>query len=129
MATTRVGAPGTEAGPTGWLGSDAAPLPTELAAVTVKVYAVPLIRPATVHEVAPAGAAHVARPGLEVTVKPDIGSPPFDAGAAQKTRATELPASAVTPEGVPGTVAGVTGALEAEGSPVPAELVAVTVNT
>ena len=47
-----VGAPGTPKGVT-WLdGSDDAPLPTALTAVTRKMYAVPSVRPVTVAEVA-----------------------------------------------------------------------------
>ena len=45
----------------------AAPVPTPLVAVTVKVYAVPGVRPVTVQVSAPV-VVHVRLPGLEVTV-------------------------------------------------------------
>jgi hypothetical protein len=62
-----VGAPGTVLGVTAAVADDAREVPTALAAVTVKVYAVPLVRPATVALVAPVVVAVLA-PGLEVTV-------------------------------------------------------------
>ena len=45
VAVTPVGAPGTVAGVTALDGDEAAPAPTALLAVTVKVYAVPFARP------------------------------------------------------------------------------------
>ena len=48
-AVTLVGAPGTVAGITELLAEDAALVPALLVAVTVKVYAVPFVRPVTSH--------------------------------------------------------------------------------
>ena len=48
VAVPIVGAPGTVAGVTLLDAADAAPVPTALVAVTVKVYAVPLVSPVTV---------------------------------------------------------------------------------
>ena len=45
VAVPMVGAPGTVAGVTLLDAADAAPVPTLFVAVTVKVYAVPLVRP------------------------------------------------------------------------------------
>jgi len=47
VAVPIVGAPGTVAGVTLLEAADAAPVPTPLVAVTVKVYAVPLVSPFT----------------------------------------------------------------------------------
>jgi hypothetical protein len=57
-----------------------------------------------------------------------IALPPFEAGAVKLTVAWALPATAVTPVGAPGTVAGVTLLDTADAGPVPIALVAVTVN-
>ena len=68
VAVTPVGAPGTT--PVGVTELDAAlaaPVPTLLVAVTVKVYAVPGVRPVTVHVSAPV-VVQVRPPGFEVTV-------------------------------------------------------------
>jgi hypothetical protein len=54
--------------------------------------------------------------------------PPFETGAVKLTVAWALLATAITPVGAPGTVAGVTLLEEAEGDPVPIAFVAVTVN-
>src|ERR687883_605476 len=78
VAVTAVGAPGTVAGVTLFDASDAALVPTALVAVTVKLYAVPFVRPVTVAVVGttvlPSGALTVTVIGaatptvLEVTV-------------------------------------------------------------
>jgi hypothetical protein len=54
--------------------------------------------------------------------------PPSLGGATQLTVAERIPATASTPLGVPGTVAGVTAADGAEAGPVPAAFVATTLN-
>jgi len=54
--------------------------------------------------------------------------PPLDAGAAKLTVAWALPAVAVTAVGAHGTLLGVTLFEAEEAGPVPAALVAVTVN-
>ena len=56
VAITAVGAPGTVLGVTAALSNDAGERPTTLVAVTVNLYAVPLVRPVTVRLVAPAAA-------------------------------------------------------------------------
>jgi hypothetical protein len=67
-AVTAVGAPGTlSAGVTGEEEAEAGPVPSALVAVTVKVYAVPLVSPVTMH-VGVVVAVQVKPPGLEVTV-------------------------------------------------------------
>jgi len=68
VAVTPVGADGTVAGVTGFDCAEAALLPTAFVATTVKTYAVPLLRPDTVAEVAVAEALTVSPPGEEVTV-------------------------------------------------------------
>jgi hypothetical protein len=62
-----VGAGGGGAGVTAFDGVDGADVPTPFVAVTVNVYGVPLVKPVTVHEVAPEE-AHVLDSGEEVTV-------------------------------------------------------------
>jgi hypothetical protein len=85
---TPVGAPGAvaDAGVTGALATDAGEVPTALVAVTVNVYAVPLVRPVTVAVKGPAEVA-VRPPGDAVTVYPVIGDPPLLAGAVHDTTA------------------------------------------
>ena len=51
VAVTPVGAPGTVEGVAGADGADDGPVPRPLVAVTVNVYAVPLVRPFTVQVV------------------------------------------------------------------------------
>ena len=67
LAVPIVGAPGTVAGVTLFDEADAAPVPIALVAVTVKVYAVPLVNPVTVQGVA-VQPLLVKPPGLEVAV-------------------------------------------------------------
>ena len=108
--------------------AEAKPAPLPFVAVTVKVYAVPLVSPviAWVKAVVPAFAS-VPPEGFEVTVYPVIAAPPFDAGAVKLTDACVLPAVAVPMVGAPGTVAGITLLEASEAELVPALLVAVTV--
>ena len=56
-----------------------------------------------------------------------MADPPLDAGAVHDTVACPLPATADTPVGAPGTVAGVTATEAADAAPVPATFFAVTV--
>jgi len=66
VAVPIVGAPGTVAGVTLLEAADAAPVPTPLVAVTVKVYAVPLVSPFTARGLlAP---LPMKLPGLDVIV-------------------------------------------------------------
>ena len=66
VATPIVGAPGTVAGVTLFEAADGGPVPIALVAVTVNVYAVPLVRPVTVIGLEVPVA--VIPPGEEVTV-------------------------------------------------------------
>ena len=66
VAVPIVGGPGTAAGVTLFEGADAGPVPTAFAAVTVKVYGVPLVRPLTMR--GEAGPLALKPPGEEVTV-------------------------------------------------------------
>ena len=66
MALTEVGASGTVAGVTEFDAVDAVLVPTEFVAVTVKVYAVPLLKPVIVIGDAPPVA--VKPPEFDVTV-------------------------------------------------------------
>jgi hypothetical protein len=92
---------GTVRGVTGADGADGRLVPALLEAVTVNVYAVPLVSPEIVPEVAPA-VATVLPPGLAVTVYPVITDPPALAGAVQETAATLSPAVAATAVGFVG---------------------------
>jgi len=94
-----------------------------------------VVRPVKTHEVEdPVSevehAAGVATDGLEVTVNPVSGAPPVLPGAVHDTVAevSEVVATALTPVGAPGAVAGVAAADAVEAAPVPTPLVAVTVN-
>jgi hypothetical protein len=126
VATPIVGGPGTAAGVTLFEGADAGPVPTAFVAMTVKVYAEPLARPFTTR--GEEGPLALKLPGEDVTVYDVIGAPPFEAGGVNATPACALPAAAMTSAGAPGSVAGVTLFEGADASPVPTELVAVTVN-
>src|SRR4051794_5089833 len=88
-----VGAPGRVAGVTLFEGADASPVPTALVAVTVNVYAVPLVSPLTMmgEAVPPA----LLPPGEDVTVYEVMGEPPFEPGGVNVTVACALPAVAV----------------------------------
>ena len=66
IAVTPVGAPGPAIGVTAVEAADAAELPTPLVATTLKVYAVPFVRPVTVHR--RPDEVHVFDPGVDVTV-------------------------------------------------------------
>ena len=127
-AETPVGAPGTVLGVTAALAPDDAEIPAELAAVTVNVYAVPLLKPVTVAEVATPDTPADAPPGDAVTVYPVTTEPPLLTGADHDTAAEAFSAEPVTAVGAPGTVRGVTAALATDAAEAPAELAAVTVN-
>lgn len=99
-------------------------VPTLLVATTVKLDAVPLTRPVTVHESALVVEQVLPRPSL--TVYPVMAAPLVDKGAVQVKVAVALPATAWNPPGVEGGPAGV--ALTAgEGAEDPMALVATTV--
>jgi hypothetical protein len=67
-AVTLVGAPGSVAGVTGLVASEAGPAPRALIATTVNVYATPLLRPLTVVVVVSALTGTLCPPGEAVTV-------------------------------------------------------------
>jgi hypothetical protein len=115
-------------GPVGITGDDALlalPVPTPLVAVTVNVYAVPLVSPVTTRGLPPPDAT--APPGDAVAVYPVIGAPPVLAGAVKLTNTCPWPPMPLTLVGAPGTVAGVTADDAVLGALVPISLVAVTV--
>jgi hypothetical protein len=66
---------------------DAGEVPASLLAVTVNVYAVPLVSPVTVAEVSAPVAVAVRPPGEAVTVYPVIAEPPLVTGAVHDTSA------------------------------------------
>ena len=102
-----------------------------MAAVTVNVYAVPFVSPATVAKVANQETTADFPPGDAVTVYPVTADPPSPAGAVQDTTAWASPAVAKTLRGASGTTIGAFGvtAIEtAEADDVPTRLVAITVN-
>lgn len=70
----------------------------------------------------------VAPPGLAVTLYEVIALPPVSDGAFQLTITAALAAMARTAVGGPGTVAGIATLDGTDGSPVPTELAAVTLN-
>jgi hypothetical protein len=81
---------------------DAGPVPAELSAVTVKVYACPLVSPVTtIGELAPLTGATSG--GDTVTVYPVIVVPPVLVGAVKATLAWVSPAVAVPIVGAAGT--------------------------
>ena len=125
-ASTAVGGPGTVDGTAGCDGLDAGPAPAEVVAVTVKVYGVALVSPATVQLVV--DVLQDDEPGDDVTVYPVIAAPPFDAGGVHDTtdRASAFEV-AVTERGAPGRTAGVADGDGAEALPAPTALVAATV--
>ena len=103
-------------------------MPIALLAVTVNVYAVPLVRPVTV--MGDAVPATESAPGLEVTVYPVITDPPSASGAVKVTLACPSPAVAIPIAGAGGGVetSGVTLLDGADLALVPNALLAVTVN-
>jgi hypothetical protein len=127
VAETEVGAPGTVAGTTVFDDAEAGPGPAPLAAVTVNVYAVPLVRPLTDVDSVPPPTVTTS-PAFDRTVYDVIALPPVEAGADQLTVALALWPMALTPVGAPGTAIGVTALEGDDGGLVPAAFVAVTVN-
>ncbi len=127
------------AGVTGAELADGRLMPTAFRAMTLITYAVPLVRPVTVHEVAVIG-----EPGLYRVHEPAapllleyftrysvIFEPPLLAGATHVTPRLALPLVATTDVGLPGTVAaaGVAGAEFADGGLMPTEFRAITLIT
>ena len=96
----KLAAPAT--GVTEFDAADGALLPTPLVALTVQVYAVPFVKPATV--IGLALPDPVLPPGPHVTVYPVIGEPPVLDDAVNVTVAELLPAVAVPIVGADGGV-------------------------
>ena len=121
MAITEVGAPGGAAGTAAPEAAEATDVPSAFVAVTVNVYEVPLVRPATVHEVDEADeVVHVFDPGDDVTVYPVIVDIPSSAGAVHVTTDWALPFEvAETPVGGSGTVATAATVTSDDGLPAP----------
>jgi len=124
VAVPIVGGPGTAPGVTLFEGADAGPVPTALVALTVNVYAVPLVSP--LRMMGEPGPLATIAPGEDVAVY-DVTGEPFDAAAVNATPACVLPAAAMRFVGAPGTPAGVTLFDGADAGPAPTALVAVTV--
>jgi hypothetical protein len=78
VADTAVGAPGTVDGVAAADAADAALVPTEFVAVTLNVYAVPLVSPVTVQRRVVSFVLHLKLPGVDVTVEFVTAVPPFD---------------------------------------------------
>ena len=110
---------GGQLGATGAEFADGRLMPTAFWAMTLITYAVPLVRPVTVHEVAVIGELGIYRfhdPATPLlleyfTIYSMIFEPPLLAGATHVTPRLALPLVATTDVGLPGTVvAGVAGA-------------------
>ena len=125
-AVTPVGASGTVAGVTEFELEDATLSPTAFVATTVNVYTVPFESPVIVIGEEPPVALNP--PMLEVTVYEVIAEPPLLTGAVKLIVAWPLPATAVTPVGASGTVAGTTEFELADAILSPSAFVATTVN-
>jgi hypothetical protein len=106
------------------------PVPTELVAVTVNVYAVPPVKPDTVIVPDPAcDNVAVTDPGLDVAIYFVIVAPPLLAGAVNATVADVAPVAVAVPiVGAPGATFSVIELLAELAALVPIEFVAVTVN-
>jgi hypothetical protein len=89
-------------GVTELLAALAGPVPAPLVAVTVNVYAVPLVNPVTV--IGEDDPVPVIPPGLDVAVYPVIAALPIFEGAVKVTVASVLPAVAVPIVGASGLV-------------------------
>jgi hypothetical protein len=90
-------------GVTELLAADAGDVPIAFVAVTVNVYAVPLVKPETV--IGDEAPVPVIPLGLDVTVKLVIADPPLFAGAEKVTDAELEPAVAVPIVGASGALA------------------------
>jgi hypothetical protein len=109
---------------------EAVPVPATFVAVTVKVYAVPLVRPVMVQLVVkPFAVTHdLAVSPTTIALYEVIALPPLLPGAVQDTDTCALPGVTMPIVGAPGTVRGVVEDDALEAMPVPATFVAVTVN-
>lgn len=136
VAITDVGAEGAPTVVIELEALDAEPVPAELVALTVNVYAVPAVKPAI--EIVPLPACEidpVIPPGDEVAVYEVIAAPPLEAGAVKETFAVVAPVVvAITDVGAPGADAPPDVVMELEARefrvelPPPYEYVAPTIN-
>jgi len=118
VAITEVGAPGGAAGTAAPEAAEATDVPSAFVAVTVNVYEVPLVRPATVQEVDEV--VHVFDPGDDVTVYPVIADIPSSAGADHETTDWALPFEvADTPVGASGADAAAATVISEDAEPAP----------
>ena len=129
-AETAVGAPATVIGVTEDDAEESEELPTAFVAFTLNVRAVPFVRPVSVvvRTLPTVTAVPADSPIYGVTVYPVTAEPPSENGAVQETVADALAATAETPVGAPGTVAGVTDSEVEESRELPAAFIAITVN-
>ena len=132
----KVGVNAAASGVAGAEFADGRLMPTAFWAMTLITYAVPLVRPVTVHEVAVIGElglyrVHEAPLLLEYfTIYSMIFEPPSLAGATHVTPRLALPLVATTDVGLSGTVtAGVAGAEFADGRLMPTAFWAMTLIT
>lgn len=109
-ALTEVGAPGVVRGVPEFEAAESTELPATLIATTVNVYAVPLVRPVTVHARVEARLVHVLPPGFEVTRYDVMAAPPVLDGEVQVSEIdwSETPTSS----GFPGALGVVDGTTE-----------------
>jgi hypothetical protein len=129
VAVIVVGALAAVCGITDVVADDATEFPISFVAITVNVYAVPLVNPEITHEVALAASLHVNPPGDEVTVKPVSTAPPSLRGAVKETvAAPAVVTEAVTDVGALGTVAGTATLDAADAAEVNRPLFAVALN-
>jgi len=125
VTVSMVGGFGTLSGVTATVASDESEVPTPLVAVTTKVYAVPFVKPEIIIGAALPDA--VAPPGDAVTVYDVIDDPLF-AGAVKLTLAPPFIGVATGDIGALGRFAGVTDDDGADAVPIPAAVIAWTVN-
>jgi len=116
-----VGAPGGAAGTAAADAAEETEVPIAFVAVTVNVYEVPLVRPATVQEVDEADeVVQVFDPGDDVTVYPVIADIPSSAGADHETTDWALPFEvADTPVGASGADAAAATVISEDAEPAP----------
>jgi len=97
-------------------------------ALTVKVYAVPFVKPAIVHDLVGAFTVQVNSPGLDVTSYLRMSEPPVLVGVKKETVAAASLAATVIFVGGLGTVEGVTALDALDAADVPIPFVALTLN-
>ena len=127
----------SSAGVTGAELADGRLIPMAFRAMTLITYAVPLVRPVTVHAVAVIGELGLYRvhdPATPLLLEyftrySVIAEPPVFAGAVHVTARPALPLVATTDVGLSGTEAGVAGAEFADGRLMPTAFLAITLIT